>query len=79
MQRELEISIPPALFSDQDHILQQGAKALQMPAERIQGFLVRKRSIDARAKQVVYRLRVVFFIDEPVRLPQHVSTLKNVR
>lgn len=79
MQRELEISIPPALFSDQDHILQQGAKALQMPAERIQGFLVRKRSIDARAKHVVYRLRVVFFIDEPVRLPQHVSTLKNVR
>lgn len=78
MQRELEISIPPALFSDQEHILQQGAKALQMPAERIQGFLVRKRSIDARAKHVVYRLRVVF-IDEPVRLPQHVSTLKNVR
>lgn len=79
MQRELEIPIPPARISDQEYILQQGARNLKLARNRIQGFFIRKRSIDARAKKVVYRLRVVFFIDEPLTLSQHNSTLKNVR
>lgn len=79
MQRELDISIPPALLSDQEYILQHGADTLQLKKDRIQGFLIRKRSIDARAKNVVYRIRVVFFIDEPVQVQSHISALKNVK
>lgn len=64
MQQELELAILPEKKDDSDHILQQGAVWLSVAASRIKGFRIRKRSIDGRGKQVVYRLKVIFFIDE---------------
>ncbi|WP_437919279.1 NAD(P)/FAD-dependent oxidoreductase [Sphingobacterium sp. LRF_L2] len=64
MQKEIEIALAPEFIDNEDRLLTLGAKQLKVERERIQGHLIRKRSIDARGKQVLYRLRVVFFIDE---------------
>src|SRR5690606_27050299 len=78
MQREVELTISPATIHDRDYIMKQGAKVLGMPLDRIEGFVLRKRSIDARAKRVVYRLKVLFFIDEPVTHQRHERKINNV-
>lgn len=64
MQTEIELSISPGLISDEAHILQQGATQLRVNPKRIKGLKIRKRSIDARGKNPVFRIRVTFFIDE---------------
>jgi uncharacterized protein len=64
MQKEIEIAIIPEKISDDDFILKESAKSLNISLSRINSVKVRKRSIDARSKRVVYRLRVVVYIDE---------------
>ncbi|WP_262247526.1 NAD(P)/FAD-dependent oxidoreductase [Parapedobacter soli] len=64
MQQELELSVLPERISDESHLLETGASKLDIAPERIKGFKIRKRSIDARSKQVVFRVRIVFYIDE---------------
>lgn len=65
MQKEIELAITPDFIEDEQHILSEGARKLGLSPKRIQGMFIRKRSIDARSRQVVYRIRVVFYIDEP--------------
>lgn len=79
MQQEIELAIGPDHIHDQDYILRQGAKQLNISPKRINGIYIRKRSIDARSKQVVFRLRIVFYIDEQPQPFCYQSTLKNVR
>jgi len=79
MQKEIEISIYPEHVQDENLILSEGAKKLRIPIKRINGFHIRKRSIDARGKQVLFRMRIVYFIDEPVQLPTYKTNLKQVR
>lgn len=64
MQREIELTILPEQISDESHITQQGAAQLNIVPTRIKGLKIHKRSIDARGRQVVYRIRVIFYIDE---------------
>lgn len=64
MQLEIELAIPPRYIADDQYITQQGATQLNIEISRIKAIKIRKRSIDARSRQVVYRARVVFFIDE---------------
>src|SRR5690606_35093631 len=64
MQKEIEIAIPPERIEDKQYILQQGIKTLRLKPQQVKGFKSRKRSIDARSKQVVYRARVIYYIDE---------------
>ncbi len=78
MQKEIEIALVPEAIDDEKRILNEGSKKLRIPVQRIQGFHIRKRSIDARGKQVLFRLRIVYFIDEPVSLPDFHSKLKDV-
>ncbi len=78
MQKEIEIALVPEAIDDEKRILTEGSKKLRIPVQRIQGFHIRKRSIDARGKQVLFRLRIVYFIDEPVSLPDFHSKLKDV-
>lgn len=65
MQKEIELAISPDFIQDENYITQQGSINLKIDRSRIQGIYIRKRSIDARGRTVLYRLRVVFFIDEP--------------
>ncbi len=64
MQKEIELSVLPEKISDEPHIIQHGAKQLGIALSRIKGIKIRKRSIDARSRQVVFRIRVIFYIDE---------------
>lgn len=78
MQKEIEIAVSPDRIHDTDHLIALGAKQLKVDVSRIQGHRIRKRSIDARGRNVVFRFRVVFYIDEP-HLPKVFSTsLKQV-
>ena len=79
MQKEIELAVTPDLIQDKQHILSLGAQQLKLDASRLQGFHIRKRSIDARGKQVLYRLRVVFFIDEPYQSPSYTTDLQQVK
>lgn len=64
MQQEIELAVVPEKINDEAHVLHQGAAKLKINESRIIGFRVRKRSIDGRGRQVLYRIKVVFFIDE---------------
>src|SRR5690606_18470605 len=64
MQHELELSVLPERISDKAHLLHEGAMKLDIAPERIKGLKIRKRSIDARGKRVVFRVRIVYYIDE---------------
>jgi len=79
MQKEIEIALSPEFIQDEKRILSEGAKKLGTPISKINGYHIRKRSIDARGKQVLFRLRVVYFIDEPVQVPEYHTHLKNVK
>lgn len=78
MQKEIEIALIPEELESTSRILEMGSKKLKVAVDRIQGFHIRKRSIDARGKQVLFRLRIVYFIDEPMALPSYHSALKSV-
>lgn len=78
MQKEIEIALKPEYLDDVEQLLAMGSKQLRITRERIKGHHIRKRSIDARGKQVLYRLRVVFFIDEQPVPDLHISEIKKV-
>jgi len=64
MQKEIELALSPDYIDDRGYIIDCGAKALHVTLSQIKGFKIRKRSIDARSRQVVFRVRVIFYIDE---------------
>ena len=64
MQHELELSVLPERISDKAHLLHEGAMKLDIAPERIKGLKIRKRSIDARGKRVVFRVRIIYYVDE---------------
>lgn len=68
MQKEIELAVNPENISDDHFILRQAAAQLKVTPKRIQSLQIRKRSIDARGRKVVYRLRLVVYIDEAVTL-----------
>ncbi|HEY0769821.1 MAG TPA: NAD(P)/FAD-dependent oxidoreductase, partial [Sphingobacteriaceae bacterium] len=74
MTSEIEIILSPEQITDQAAIRAQTIKKLTINPERIKDIQVLKRSIDARSRQVIYRLKVKVFIDEPA-LP-HVFSVK---
>lgn len=78
MQKELEIAVLPAHISYGDYILKEVSNRLNLPLKRLKYIKILKRSIDARGKQVVYRVKVKVFIDEvPIR-EQFTATYANI-
>jgi uncharacterized FAD-dependent dehydrogenase len=78
MQKEIEIAVFPDQIHDTDNLIALGSKQLNVERSRIQGHHIRKRSIDARGRKVVYRLRVVFYIDEPYFPEVFTSSINHV-
>lgn len=64
MQKEIELAIIPEKISDDLFIKKEASKKLNISLERIKTAKIRKRSIDARSKKVVFRVRLVVSIDE---------------
>lgn len=78
MQKEIELAISPDFIYDEKYITEQGAQKLKIDKKRIKGIHIRKRSIDARGRNVLYRVRVVFFIDEEPIIETFTSNLHQV-
>ncbi len=64
MVTELEIVLLPEEVNEASLVRQAAARHLKTASERISHVKVRKRSIDARGRKVVYRLKVKVYIDE---------------
>lgn len=64
MIKEIEITLRPEELADEEALKAQLVHKLHVKPTRLQGFQVIKRSIDARSRQVVYRLQVRVYLDE---------------
>lgn len=64
MTQEIEIVLLPEENDDELLLKKKAAQALKIPLNRIQSVQIRKRSIDARSRQVVFRVKVIVAIDE---------------
>jgi uncharacterized FAD-dependent dehydrogenase len=64
MLKQVELVLLPEQAADESVKLQQAAQILNIEERRIKKLLIRKRSIDARSKQVLYRLTAEVYIDE---------------
>jgi uncharacterized protein len=74
MIKEIELVLLPDHAADENLIHQNACKFLNISAERIKSVQILKRSIDARGRKVVYRLKVNVFIDE-VPVPEIIADL----
>lgn len=78
MQKEIEIKLFPEQTVQEEALLKSLSKALNIQSSRIGGYKILKRSIDARSRQVVFRLQVRVFIDEPYVAEEIASQYENV-
>lgn len=74
MQKEIEITLAPEQVSNDQIILKNLSKALNVQIQTITGFKILKRSIDARSRKVIYRLQVRAYINEAIEeQPSNIS------
>lgn len=64
MIKEIELVLPPEHSNDEDFIRDLARKLLNINRENSVAVQILKRSIDARGRKVVFRLKVNVFIDE---------------
>jgi uncharacterized FAD-dependent dehydrogenase len=64
MQKDIEIKLAPSDVNQENAIRKVLSAALKINNDRIKGYKILKRSIDARSRNVIYRLQVRAFIDE---------------
>ncbi len=64
MQKEIDLVVSPDFIFDQNYIKAAILQQEKLKDNRLKYFAIRKRSIDARSKHPVYRLKVVLYIDE---------------
>ncbi len=78
MQKEIEITIAPEHVGDEQIIRQYLSKALKVDISSIYHHQILKRSIDARARKVIYRLQVRAYIDEQPSIGENKFSYKKV-
>jgi uncharacterized FAD-dependent dehydrogenase len=64
MIKEIELVLLPEHAADEISIRNAASKALNLHSDHINHILILKRSIDARGRKVVYRIKVHVYIDE---------------
>jgi uncharacterized FAD-dependent dehydrogenase len=78
MQKEIEITLSPELRESEPAIRKKLSTGLNIEEKRIKSYQILKRSIDARSRNVIYRLQVRVFIDEEVLTDVFVTSYQNV-
>ncbi|RZK77062.1 MAG: FAD-binding protein [Pedobacter sp.] len=78
MQKEIEITLSPEEAAEERAIKKELSTALKIETQRIKGYRILKRSIDARSRKVVYRMQVRVYIDEPVMAENYIVNYQNV-
>jgi len=64
MKHEIEIIIPPEKLNDSDFLRLESARKLRVNIEEINSVLQLRRSIDARSKNPIYRVRALVYHNE---------------
>src|SRR5438105_3789686 len=64
MIKEIELAILPEQHLDMNIIKDEASKLLKIDDKRLTHIHLLKRSIDARGRQVLYRLKIKVYIDE---------------
>ncbi|NNE55780.1 MAG: FAD-binding protein, partial [Flavobacteriales bacterium] len=64
MPREIEIRVYPQHANDENAIESSCAQALGIEREHVKGAIVKRRSIDARQREIFYQLRVDVYLDD---------------
>ncbi len=77
MKKTLELVLSPGTVADRSAQLAQAAAELSISPDHITSVHIRKRSIDARSKQVKYRLQADVFIDEPAPIEEPIEAQYN--
>jgi uncharacterized FAD-dependent dehydrogenase len=78
MQKDIEITLSPERTADESALRNQLAIVLKLDVNRIQGYKILKRSIDARSRKVVYRMQVRVYVDEPQLAENRITNYQNV-
>lgn len=64
MKKEIEITVPPAEIDNDAYVKKSVAVSLAIQLDEIWAIHILKRSIDARSRNVIYRLKLAVFINE---------------
>ena len=64
MKKEIEISIPPDFIDDSEYLKKCAAKKLHFNIAEIKAVQIIRRSVDARPKSPVYKLKTIVYINE---------------
>ena len=65
MQKEITLKLKPEEAASDDIISKYITQSAGIKADQLQGFLIEKKSIDARSKQIWINLSLKAFINEP--------------
>ena len=79
MMKEIEIVCLPEEHENQEALIRIAATKLNQSPQSIQDLKIRKRSIDARGRKVVYRMHVQVFINEPAPPASFIINYPNVK
>ena len=79
MIKEIEIVCPPGQQEDKAILKGLAASALRLSPNKITGFQILKRSIDARGRKVVYRMQLKVYVDEPFSAESYTVNYPNVK
>jgi uncharacterized FAD-dependent dehydrogenase len=79
MIKEIEIVCTPGQHEDEAILKGLAASALKISLNKITGFQILKRSIDARGRKVVYRMQLKVYIDEPFKPETYTVNYPEVR
>lgn len=64
MKKEIELVIPPKFINDYNYLHSSSAQKLQLADEEISSVQTIRRSVDARSKNPVYRVKVIVYVNE---------------
>lgn len=64
MKKEIEVVIPPDFINDYEYVRKISAQKLNLNINDINAVKIQKRSIDARSKSPVYRIRALVYQNE---------------
>jgi uncharacterized FAD-dependent dehydrogenase len=79
MIKEQEIVVKPEYINNDTILRAELLKILKIPTEELRAYQILKRSIDARSRAVVFRLKVLCFIGEEYNvIPKVTFTIKNI-
>ena len=64
MQKEINISVSPKQAADEKQLSRIVASQLRLDEDRVRGIIIRRRSVDARKRDIRINLGILAFIDE---------------